>query len=1071
MIDFDERIPIPSTPEKDVYREIEEGLQKIGWEKLQSIKENQLIPGFILTDVFENIFKRINEPHFRDLNEKEKNEILTYVKERLKSDDERAILRYLKYGVEYYVHRISSKRVFRLIYYGNLKENVFLFAPQVKFEGSPENTKPDFTLFINGIPIVVIEAKSKTKSDSFEEAVRQIRRYEEESPELFRYVQLGVAYGDRQVYLPTKPNRSHEKVKDMPFSWKVERQDGSKADDIFELLKPETLLNVLRWYTFYFKDGRSKVIVRYNQFYASEKALHRISEYLDYAAERNRGLVWHWQGSGKTYTMIFTANKFFETYFHRNPVVFFVVDREDLQKQLVEDFISKLDATVFESNLKKIESIDELKSELEEIKRSVHNPNVISRKIYVVLIQKFRKRDFEEFLSKESAINKREVVFLIDEAHRSQYGTLASVTKNIFPQAVRFAFTGTPVFKYEERNTFMEFGYSDEPYMHVYFIQDSVDDGFTVPIVYDIIEEKKGAEKEEGIRILLKDEDIRRFIEDWGKITEEEYEDALEGRVTTITKNEVVRHLDSIRVILSNENRIKKLASYIAQRIKEDTENFRYKAMVVMVNREACVKMKRHLDAELSKAFAGEDTQSWTEVVMTYEQNDVGDILKYKEELRKKYAGDYDEINKAIQDKFKKDEHPRILIVTDMLITGFDAPRLRVMYLDKPLYDHRLLQAIARVNRPYEDLSGEKKYGVIVDSVGLLTSLKKSVESYELLADKRLSAELLKNVFCDVNKKAESFKQNLQNLKEELKNLRYLDEDFSFDVDKLKAAYRNDRALFEKLVQELIDLRIRRMALYWDVVDIMKKMHEVIEEFKALGAHRDRVHYEDDIMIINYIYTLLLRRVSGQRMPKEFWKQFVDFIHSKTLVSDFEKIAEYRIEPKEAADLKQAIDVLNGELKEEEVADAYSILRSFLLENISNPIYKVIHERLEKLRVEWVRRNLDLSSLREQMKELAETAENYRKDMENKPFSERIIETVKYKFKLRFGNGTLELEDFSSALKEVERAKIIGEKEWKRLNTALLKGLMKTSNSPKALAKFSEEIVDYVVGELKKERK
>ncbi|MGC8593950.1 MAG: type I restriction endonuclease, partial [Nitrososphaeria archaeon] len=257
---------------------------------------------------------------------------------------------------------------------------------QIKFNGFPENIKPDYTLFVNGIPLVIIEAKSTTRIDSYEEGLEQIKRYQEESPNLFKYVQFGVAYGDKRVYIPTWPNMSHEKRITIPFSWKVKKNNGLEEDNIFELLKPTNVLNLIKWYTFFFKDRSGKIIARYNQFYASEKALERISDYLSEKSQKNRGLIWHWQGSGKTYTMIFLANKYFNTYFSRNPILFFLLDREDLQKQLLEDFISKLDLAPFDSYIKKIESIQELKEELNKIRESLDKHSIIIKKIYVVLI-------------------------------------------------------------------------------------------------------------------------------------------------------------------------------------------------------------------------------------------------------------------------------------------------------------------------------------------------------------------------------------------------------------------------------------------------------------------------------------------------------------------------------------------------------------------------------------------------------------------------------------------------------------------------------------------------------------
>ena len=1060
---FDEKVPKISTPERYDYVIIENELTKRGWRLPGENDVPKPVDGFILRDIFSRQFERLN-PELKGLEGREREDALDEVNERLKNEDERRILRYLKDGMKYTLPRKAKTLTFKFIDYNNPENNDYLLAPQAKFEGTPENIKPDYTLFINGLPVAIIEVKSSTRIDSYEEALEQIHRYEEESPELFRFVQLGIAYGDEKVYIPTWPNRNHEKRHTRHFVWKSQ-ENGELKENIFELLKPETLLKIIKFYTFFTKDKSSKIIARYNQFYASGKALERISEHLE-GKGKNRGLIWHWQGSGKTYTMLFIANKFFETYFDRNPVVFFLLDREDLQKQLLEDFVSKLDVDYFSEYLKKIDSISELKDELENIRKSTENQNIKVRKMYVVLIQKFRKEDFEDPIGR--GIPKREVVFLIDEAHRSQYGTLASVTKNLFPDAVRFAFTGTPVFKYEEKNTFREFGYEDEPYMDVYFIQQSIDDGFTLPIVYDVINE--GKKEAEGIKILLSDRDIENFIQNWKKLSDEEYDEFMEEAKPAITRRDIATHLNPIKVILTNERRIEKLAGFIADRISQDTEGFRYKAMVVMANRESCVMMKKYLDDELSKRF-GANASEWSEIVMTYMQNDTGKILECKGKLREKWNRDYDEINRAIQDAFKKKVDPRILIVTDMLITGFDAPKLRVMYLDKPLYDHRLLQAIARVNRPYRDGLGEKKNGLIVDSVGLLAHLKKSIENYKLLSDESTSKDLLKNVFYDLDSMAKDFAENLDKLKKELKELKIDGQDLSLDIDRFKSIYKTRKNIFETLAKDEIISKVKKMVLYWDQVDIMRKMHEVIEEFKALGPHKDRIKYEDDVVLIQYIYDVMLKIIKKGSPPKEFWDELIELVHDKTGVKDFRTISDYIIGKQT---LEQVYEKIKSKsLDSEEIADAFGVLRSFLLDELANPVYRAIYERLEEVRKEWVSRHND-KELDEELKDLFGKAVEYRKETEGLALQEYIAKTVAKTVtaSLKLEGQNLGLKNFKAVLQAIAGKRIIGEGERKRIRTELLKDLFKEiKNADRTkLNELAEEMAEFAISKIRAEK-
>jgi len=1060
---FDEKVPRISTPEKIDYKEIQRELQNRRWMLPKENEVPEIVEGPFLDVIFSKKVEELN-PEFKNLEEKEKKEVLDEVKEKLKNEDERQILRYIKDGIKYHLPKKAKIFTLKLINYSNPENNDYLLAPQAKFEGFPENTKPDYTLFVNGLPIAIIEAKSSTRINSYEEALDQIHRYEEESPDLFRFVQLGVAYGDKKVYIPTWPNRNHEKRYTRHFVWKSQ-ENGELKENIFEILKPDTLLQIIKWYTFFSRDRSSKVTARYNQFYASEKGLERISEYLE-GKGRNRGLIWHWQGSGKTYTMLFIANKFFETYFERNPVVFFLLDREDLQKQLLEDFASRLDIDYFDEYLKKIDSISELKNELQNIRKGTENQNIKVRKMYVVLIQKFRKEDFEDLIGLD--IKKREVVFLIDEAHRSQYGALASVTKNLFPNAIRFAFTGTPAFRYEEKNTFREFGYEDEPYMDVYFIQQSIDDGFTLPIVYDVINE--GKKEADGIKILLSDDDIKNFIQNWEELSDEEYDEFMEEVKAAITRRDIAAHLNPIKLILTNEKRIEKLAGFIADRISQDTEGFRYKAMVVMTNRVSCARMKKYLDVELSKRFDG-NVKEWSEIVMTYMQNDTGEIFEYKGKLKEEWKRDYDEINRAIQDDFKKKDDPRVLIVTDMLITGFDASKLRVMYLDKPLYDHKLLQAIARVNRPHKDDIGEKKDGLIVDSVGLLSHLKISIERYELLSDEKTSKDLLKNVFYDLDSRAKDFAKSLDKLKKELREFKIDGQDFSLDIDGLKSIYKKRKDLFLKLAREEIEQKVKKMVLYWDQIDIMREMHEVIEEFKALGSHKDRIIYEDDVALIQFIYDIMLKLIKKESLPKEFWDQLVELVHDKTEVKDFRTISDYIIGKQT---LEQAFEKIKSRsLSLEEVADALGVLRSLLSDELSNPVYRAIYERLEEVRKEWVSRHSD-KELEEELKDLFGKTIEYKKETEGLAPQEYITRTVVKTIteSLKINDQVLDLKNFKAELQAIAGKRIIGESERKKIRTELLKDLFKEiKNADRTkLKELAEEMTEFVINEIREER-
>lgn len=1115
----------PFIPEyRDVER-VKEKLRELNWEdgNKHGLTENLLLEDFIYDPIFDKRFYELNKILLDDLEEKEKREVIDHVKNLLKNAPEDDILDYLKFGIDYTVKR-SERRTYRLIDYDNLENNSFVYGHEIKFKGSPDNIRPDFTLFINGIPIVIIEVKPSTKINSEEEAIEQIRRYEEESPDLFRLVQIGIAYGDKKLYMPTYPNRRRERRTRSANAWRIDDRES-----IEEIIKHDKILDIIRWYTFLIKKEEGlfeRIVCRYNQYYASKRALERIKEYLN-GSDKNKGLIWHWQGSGKTHIMFFIANRFFEEYIGNNPLVFFIVDRRELQKQLKEDFLDKLKAEKFKNYMKVISSIEELKEEIKTIKRSEYKSNVIKKQIYIVLIQKFEVKEFKSLLidlayeylkhlkdnnieeytriresiehlssdeKEEKLINignikKREVLLLIDEAHRSQYGLLASMIKNIFPNAMRFAFTGTPVFRFEEKNTFKEFAYPEEReyYLHVYFIKDSIIDGFTLPIVYDVV--KEGDIKREGIEIPLTDEEIKQYIESYINLSREgsaaddieEYLDdnaSIEQKISSLTWSDIRKNLDRIKMLLTDEKRLKALAKHIAERIEKDTDNFRFKAMVVTANREACVKMKRFLDEELIKRYYekyGDSVKRWTEVVMTYNYNDEGIKLEYKEELIKKRGkSDINEINSDIQREFKEKEEPKILIVTDMLITGFDAPRLNVMYLDKPLYEHRLLQAIARVNRPYNDGIAEKKYGLIVDSVGLLKHLKESIRTYNLIADNRIANDVEENVLGDIDKKAEEFRLAINYLKKLMESLTISGRELYIDIDRLvKLREREDSSYALKVIEREVEPKLKTIAVFHDTPEVqilINRLKEVIDQYRSLGSHRIKIHYMIDIELLNYIYGRILYYIKGNKLPRDFWDGLLKLIHEKSIIDEFKVITSVKITNEMLKDtIKGEINVIN----EKDIADAYRLLRSLLEEDLANPIYKAIHERVERVREEWINNKIDNITFANTLKELAKEKVDYDEKIANKPIIERVRDTIKMLLKERFGvDIDLNLKELTDTINKVMESRRIMQSHEAEIRTALMKDLFKNIKvDVSSIKRFAEEVSrDYIMNEIKKSK-
>ena len=418
------------------------------------------------------------------------------------------------------------------------------------------------------------------------------------------------------------------------------------------------------------KDGElSKVVLRPHQMRGVERCVGRARD-----RKKKRGLVWHTQGSGKTYTMIVTAKLLIAEPAFENPTVLLLVDRNELEAQL----FGNLEAVGFGHV-----EVAQTRQHLQRLLKSGRRGLIVS------MIHKFD--------GMPANVNTRPNVFvLVDEAHRTTGGDLGNYLLGALPNATLLGFTGTPIDKTAQgKGTFKVFGFEDEKgYLDKYSIRESIQDGTTVPLHYALAPNELRVDHEtlEKEFLGLAGAEGVSDIEDLNRI--------LEQAVT-------------LRNMLKNRDRVEKVAACVAKHFRENVEPMGYKAFLVAVDREACCLCKEALDRHLP-------TQCSTVVISQAGKKD-------PEHLKRHYLSD--DAERAVRRAFRKpDEQPRILIVTEKLLTGFDAPILYCMYLDKPMRDHVLLQAIARVNRPYEDDDGRRKpSGFVLDFVGIFEKLEKAL--------------------------------------------------------------------------------------------------------------------------------------------------------------------------------------------------------------------------------------------------------------------------------------------------------------------------------------------------------
>jgi type I restriction enzyme R subunit len=601
----------------------------------------------------------------------------------------REFVEHLRNRGKFFDHEEKRERDLILIDYADPANNVYEVTEEWAFHNGHYGTREDVVFLINGIPVLVIECKNANKDEAIALGVDQIRRYHRETPELFVSQQLftatdaiGFSYGV-----------SWNTVRRNIFNWK-DGEVGKLEAKVKSFCAIPQVLGFLKDYiVFAEKDEElNKYILRQHQTGAVEAAVSRALD-----PRRTRGLVWHTQGSGKTFTMIKAAERLFRAPAADKPTVLLMIDRNELQDQMLKNL-----AALGLGNLEHAGSIARLNQLLRDDYRG----------IIVTMIHKFRDMPAD--------LNTRSNIYvLIDEAHRTTGGDLGNFLMAGLPNATFLGFTGTPVDKtVYGKGTFKTFGCEDDQgYLHKYSIADSIEDGTTLPLYYQL------APNEMLVPHETLDKEFLSLAEAEGVADIEELNTILERAV-------------NLKNFLKGKDRIQQVAQFVAEHYRGNVEPLGYKAFLVGVDREACAHYKHALDQFLPPEYS--------EVVYTGSNNDSKLLKEFHLDPKKE---------RQIRKSFGKlDQMPKILIVTEKLLTGFDAPVLYAMYLDKPMRDHTLLQAIARVNRPYENEAQEmvKPHGFVLDFVGIFDKLEKALafdsdEINAIVKDLKLLKVLFKN--------------------------------------------------------------------------------------------------------------------------------------------------------------------------------------------------------------------------------------------------------------------------------------------------------------------------------------
>ena len=738
----------------------------------------------------------------------------------------------------------------RLIDFDDIEENTFVVTQQLTFRAGKTEKRADLVLIVNGLPLVVIEAKTPVRScQSWLDAALQVHDdYEQNVPELFVPNVFSVAtegkeYHYGSVRMPVDlwgPWRSDE---DRPQSM------GEVEKSVTSMLRPATVLDIFANFTAYATEKgkqRIKIIARYQQVKGANTIVERVV-----AGQPRKGLIWHFQGSGKSLLILFAARKLRLHPALKNPTVLVVVDRVDLDTQISGTFYAADMA-----NLVRTDSRKELTDLLAKD----------SRKVIITTIHKFGEA--------EGVLNDRgNIIVMVDEAHRTQEGDLGRKMREALPKAFLFGLTGTPINR-ADRNTFYAFGaeIDENGYMSRYEFSDSIRDGTT---------------KELHFEPRLVDLHIDQ------EAIEAAYAELTKG-LTDEDKDKLGRAAAKMAILVKSPERIGAVCADIAKHFQEKVAPNRFGAQVVTFDRESCLLYKQELDTHLPPETS--------EVVISVNSGEA-EYAPYKRDR---------DAEEKLLDRFRDPKDPlKIIIVTSKLLTGFDAPILQTMYLDKPIRDHTLLQAICRTNRPYGE---QKTHGLIVDYLGIFDDVAQALKFDEKGVQKAVSniAELAALLPSAVQKCLEYFT----------------------GVDRSLAGYEGLIA-----AQDCLPTDERRDAFAPDF-SILSRIWEALSPDPMLSPH------EKDYRWLAQVYESLKPSTgTGRLLWHRLGAKTIELIHQNVHVDAVRDDLDTLVLDAEL--LKAVLGSPDPEKKAKEIAVK---LTGRLRKHAGNPKYKALAERLEDLK-------------------------------------------------------------------------------------------------------------------------
>lgn len=825
----------------------------------------------------------------------------------------------------------GTKRSFTInfIDWHNIENNDFYVVEEftVESEDGKNTARPDLVLFINGIPFGVIECKSC--SISIEQGISQMIRNQKKEyiPQLFKFIQIVMATNKNETKYATcsTPKKFWSVWKEQDNAWIEEelskavigRIPTNQDKNIISLFNPQRVIELIKYFILFDKDV--KKICRYQQYFAVKEIMKTIEE-KDQFGNRQSGVIWHTQGSGKSLTMVMVAKYILSELSKLNPKVIVVTDRVDLDKQINRTFnhtrLKAIKAATGNHLIKLIED-----DEADIITTLVHK--------------------FDTASNKGTKLETRDIFVLVDESHRSQYKELNIKMKNVFPNACYLGFTGTPLMK-KQKSTVKKFG---NKLIHKYTIADGVDDKAIVPLLYE------GKMVEQTVNKKAIDLQL----------------DIITRNLNDTQKDIVMKKWSQFEKVASSDQRISLIAFDINEHFMNNykSQDSPFTAMLATNSRTEAIKYLRAFedlnDLNVGVVMSPPDRREGHDSI----DGPVDDIIiNFWNEMMKKY-GDPVSYEETLKEEFIHGDID-ILIVVDKLLTGFDAPRAAILYIDKEMKEHTLLQAIARVNRLYEG----KDYGYIIDYRGLIKKLDDAMEMYSGSGLENFEGKDLKGAIHDVIVIIGNLRQYYSELVSFFISIKNKD-----DMEEFEVFLADD-----KLREEFYDI----LSNYGRNLSIALESEKI---YNSLGKEEIDNHKK-----IFKFY---------QKLRESVKRRYSDTIDHKEYEARMQKLIDNYIAAEGMMRITKPVDILDEKAFDEEVKridnkrSKADTIRTRLGKSISekweeNPVYyKKFSERIEKVLEDYKNKRISEADYLSNMEDIM-------KKYREKKYDTNYPDTIKY---------------------------------------------------------------------------